>query len=209
MNSTLFTKKFLGTAGIAIAFLATSLIGATSASAYFSIIGKNLQFHAIIESKTADSMTLLTSSTDPIVVNINGKTKYPFGAVNVGDVVFVVARVKNDSSVLALIIKKSSSGGPSDIYGTEGDEVTVKKGAFKQSECPWLRVSNPLGGGTTLVFKVTPTTHFVGTTGCETLADGDTISVTGIDNNEDGFTAKTVIKHKKKNQGDELPENEI
>lgn len=207
MNTTLFTKKFLGTFGVLVVFLVTSFIGVSSASAYFSLAGKNLQFHAIIQSKDANSMTLLTSSSDPITVTINGKTKYPFGPVNVGDVVFVVSRVKNDSSVLALIIKKSKSGGPSDIYGTDGDEVTVKKASFIASECPWIRVVNPMNWNTTLVFKVTPNTHFIGTQGCASLLPGDKLSITGIDTNENGFVAKTVIKHKNKTN-DNTPENE-
>jgi hypothetical protein len=205
------TKKVLGTLFIGVAFIATSFIGANSASAFFSLTGKNLQFHAIVESKTANSMVLLTSSTDPITVTINNKTKYPFGQVNVGDVVFVVARVKNDSSVLALIIKKSQSGGPSDIYGTDTDDVTVKRSTFVASECPWLRVTNPLNWTTTIVFKVDANTKFVGTQGCNTLVPGDLISVTGVDTNENGFVAKTVIKHKKKNVqivDENLPENE-
>ncbi len=207
MNSKILTRKFLGSAGIVLALFATSFVGVSSASAYFSLSGKNLQFHAIIQSMTPSSMTLITSSTDPITVTTNLNTKYPFGMPKTGDVVFVIARVKNDGSIVALIVKKSKSGGPSDIYGTDGDDVTVKKVTVKQSSCPWLRVNSPMGGNTTLVFKVTPSTHFIGTVNCQSLSAGDVVSITGVDNNQNGFDAKTVIKHNKK-QGDNLPDNE-
>jgi hypothetical protein len=202
----ILTKKIAGTAVLVGLFFGTSFIGNSVASAYFSLQGKNIQFHAIVESINGNTWTLLTSSTDPITVTVNNKTKYPFGMPVVGDVIFVVGKIQKDTDILALTIKKSKWGGPNDIYGTDGDDVSVKRATFVPSECPWLRVMSNVSWGTTLVFKVDQNTKFVGVNGCSDLKEGDKISVTGVDTNENGFTAKMVIKHGKKNKN--LPENE-
>ena len=206
MNSSTLTKKVVGTAVLLGLFFGTSFIGTSVASAYFTVSGKNIQFHAIVDAKSANSWTVLTSSTDPLTILVNGKTKYPFGIPNKGDVIFVVGRIKTDGSIVALVIKKSKSGGTSDIYGTEGDDVSVRNVTFKQSSCPFLRVTNPVNGGTTVVFKVDQNTRFVGATGCEGLTPGDKLSITGVDTNGNGFVAKTVMKQKDKK---EVPDNEV
>lgn len=204
MNNIL-TKKLVGTAGIVVALFATLFVGVSSASAYFQLTGKNVQFHAIIESMTPTSMVLLTSSTDPITVIINSKTKYPFGPVNTGDVIFFFGKLNKDGIPVGQIIKKSSSGGPSDIYGTDGDKVIVKKVKVKDSQCPWLSTTKN-DDLSTIVFKTDANTHFIGTLGCTSLVAGDVVSITGIDTDADGFVAKSVIKHKKGK--DSLPDDE-
>jgi hypothetical protein len=203
---TLLTKKLVGTAVLVGLFFGTSFIGTSVASAYFSLQGKNIQFHAIVESISGNTWTLLTSSTDPITVTVNNKTKFPFGKPGVGDVIFVVGKIQKDTDILALTIKMSSWGGPNDIYGTDGDDVSVKKASFIESQCPWLRVVTNASWGTTIVFKVDQNTKFVGSKGCADLKPGDKLSITGVDTNENGFVAKMVIKHGKKHV--KLPEDE-
>jgi hypothetical protein len=187
-------KKTVGTAFIGALFVATSFIGISVANAYFVISGKNVEMHAVVQAKTASTLTLLTSSTDPIVVETNSKTKYVGGTPAVGDYVYVVGRVQDGSNIRALVVKKSQSGGPDDVYGTEGDTVVVDKATFVASTYPWLRVTSPLGGGTTIVFRINNKTNFVGVNGFSNLQPGDILTVSGKDTNQNGFVAKTVVK---------------
>ena len=112
MTTSVFTKKFFGTAGIVVAFVATSFIGATSASAFYSFSGKKIHFRGVVQTKTPTSLTVLTSAPLPTTVGLTNSTKYPLGMPKVGDVVFVTARLKSDHSLTALIVKKSKAGGP-------------------------------------------------------------------------------------------------
>lgn len=198
-----FAKKSFGTLLLVGIFGVTSFIGVSIANAQFELSGKNINFHAIVQTKSLTSYTLLTSSTDPITVGINWKTKFPKGVPGIGDVVYVVARINPDTSITALIIKRDKSGGVDDVYGTEGDNVTAEKVTMIPSTYPWLHVASPIDGTTEITFKVTRNTKYVGAKGFSDLHPGDTLSITGKDTSDNGFVAKLVIRHKGKDVHDE------
>lgn len=194
MDTTILTKKFIGTFAIVVALLATSLIGASSAAAYFSLSGAKLSFHGIVQASTPDSMTLLTSSTEPLEVIINSHTKFPKGTPDVGDVVFVVAKIRDDGRLVAQSVKKSKSGGTHDIYGTNRDAVIIQKLRVGDTECPWyVAVWDPKSG--TDIGIYVKDAQFIGAANCAALKSGDTVSIYGMDTVKYGFTAKTVIRH--------------
>ncbi len=215
MTTSVFTKKFFGTAGILVAFILTSFIGATTASAFYSLSGKKIQFRGVVQAKTSTSLTLLTSAPKPTKIILNSSTKYPSGAPKVGDVVFVVARIKSDRQILALIVKKSHTGGPGDMYGDDDDDdhdghhggKHDRDGHFSKNDrkCPWITVKN---GNNRDSFKIDSNTRFIGTSRCEDLRDNDRISVIGRDDERGNAIAKTVIKHTRSSDGDDIPENE-
>lgn len=203
--SNILTRKFLGTATIMIAFLATSFIGVNSASAFFSFTsGKNVQFHGVVSAKTANSLTLLTTAPHPTKVFTNSNTKYPQGKPNLGDIVFVTARVKDDT-ITALIVKKDSHSGVGEQYGDDNErDHHDRDGRYTKGDkkCPWIKVHGDKGEDS---YKINSSTRFIGATRCEDLKEGDNISVTGNDTHGDGYIATTIIKHKGES---ETPENE-
>lgn len=209
------TKKVVGTSVVAVLGFATLFVGASIASAQFTLVGKNLQFDGIVSSVTPNSLTVLTSSTDPIVIELNGKTKYVgFGSASVGDYINVVSQVK-DQHTIAKVIKKTKGGKPKDLYGTQGEEVVVKSARVLSKSAngsdKWITVSSDLnnavtGGGTDLAFRINSATEFHGTTNYSTLPIGSTVVITGRDTAKLGFVAEVVIVKTPTNHQDD--ENE-
>jgi len=186
MSQHTYNKKLIGTSALVVLIGVLVLASATFVEAQFINSGRNIVFDGIVGAVGVSSLTVLTSGTDPIVVEITSKTKFvDGGALSPGDHVKVWAREGSD--IIARLIKKVD--GPGYGYGTDGDPVLVREAEVVSKTATSLVVESNAG---VITFKVTSSTRFV-RTNFSYLNVGDEVTVIGQDSGSE-FVAQTVIK---------------
>jgi hypothetical protein len=177
-------KKTIGTLAL-VAVLAGGVFAVSPADARATFIDSffNVVIDGVAGDVSGSSMTLFTSGTEPIQVQITGRTRIVRGPIQSGDQVKVTAKVRN-GVVTASVIKVTGEG-PS--YGTRGDKVVVDKALVVSRTHDSFTVES---NGIVSTFRVTNATRFFKRTQAQ-LKVGDEVQVIGTDTGR-GFVAKIV-----------------
>ena len=199
-KTSVYVKKLFGTSTLITAAASTVLIGAAVAGAQFIDNGNQLIFDGQVASISSSSIEVVTSATDPIIVQITNKTVFlpKNKTVMAGDDVHIIARKNDDDSLTARVIRNN---GDKEGYG-KGGQVVVRDGVVSEKGSNTFSIDTDI---TNMTFHVKPSTKFVHTN-FATLHTGDHVQVIGHDNGSQ-FNAKIVIK--KGNNHEDDDEGEI
>lgn len=183
-----YSQKIIGTSIMAVFIISLTLAGFSFAQAQF-MDNHTSVIDGLVSAKTATTVTLLTSGTEPIVLTIDENTVFTknmsLDNVLVGGT--VNATVKNISGQLvAKVIRINNTTG----YGFAGDIVQIHDSKFvsKSEANQTVTVTSDL---TTITFHITSSTKFTNTSFAE-LATGDTLQIHGTDSGT-SFLAQHII----------------
>lgn len=193
-------KKTFGS----LAVLSIVVAGVFSSSGHvfgaFSDNGRNLTFDGIIDCGIDDQaecpgyLTVLTSSTVPISIQLTDKIRYVNGQPQWGDRVEVSAQEK-DGNYTGKVVRITQKYGnyPAGNYGTAGDQVTVKQGTVvsKAGQSFVIQFGSEYY---TATIQVNNRTRFAGK--AKSFAQvkvGSRVQVWGTDKKNGGFTASQVV----------------
>jgi hypothetical protein len=186
------SKKLIGS--VAIAFvLAVGVVGtAKAAQAFFVSGGHSLIFDATVGSVGSGMVTVYTTSTTPIVVDVTRNTVFEggggLGSLTPGEQLKIVASRRGTTLVGQVIKAESGVSG----YGTTGDTVLVSPAVVVSTGSSSFVVSS---NGVDVTFNVSSATRFFNTS-LSQLRPGDRLVVIGQDSGSSasGFIAQDVFK---------------
>jgi hypothetical protein len=186
------SKKLIGT--IAVAFvLAVGVFGtAKAAQAYFLSAGNALIFDGTVGTVGTNSVTVYTTSTTPIVVDVTKRTMFSgggdLGSLTPGEQLKIVAS-RRGGVLTATVI--NAEGGVSG-YGSTGDPVVVTSAVVVSTSTGSFTVSN---NGVDITFMVSSATRFFNTSLAQ-LTPGEHLVVIGQDTGSSatGFVAQDVFR---------------
>ncbi len=178
--------------------IGTAVLGLVAAVAYFGIArgalaqyldaGRAVILDGTVAETSDDSMTLLTTSTDPIEVQIDGRTVFAANTsldeYDPGDQVKVIGRSRNQQVTAQVVQPRGGTG-----YGTtNGDPVMALDGTVtsKTDDSFTIRTNT-----TDVTFKVSATSRFF-PGNLASLHTGDKVLAMGQDS-PSGFQATMVV----------------
>mgnify|MGYP003385645125 CR=1 FL=1 len=191
---TITPKKLIGSLVVASA-LTLGIFGTAKASqAFFLGTNKQLIFDATVGSVGTNSVTVYTTSSSPITLQINNRTRFSnrgsLGSLSPGDQIKVFARRSGGQLVATLINRPANQ---TSGYGTAGDLALVQRGTVTAKTADTFTVQ--LGTGVSVTFHVNSSTRFFGTSFAG-LTTGQRVLVIGRDtgSSSTGFVARQVFR---------------
>jgi hypothetical protein len=186
------SKKLIGSAAI-VFVLAVGVVGtAKAAQAYFVSSGSTLIFDATVGSTGSGSVTVYTTSTTPVVVDVNRHTVFEggdgLGSLTPGEQIKIVASRHGDTLVGQIVKAESGVSG----YGSAGNTVLVSPAVVVSIGASSFVVTS---NGIDITFNVSSATRFFNTS-LSQLRPGESLVVIGQDSGSStsGFIARDVFR---------------
>lgn len=186
----LYRNKLIGTVVFIFILAGFILAGFSYAQAKFISTKGHLNIDGVVASVGASSLTVVTSGSTPITVDVyERRSKFSWGTslsdLVPGDQVSITARMSGSGNPTARFIRKWGSG-PG--YGTAGDTVVTTHATFVSKTANTFTVNN---GPSLVTFKVLTSTSFMGKSFAN-LEAGDMVNVVGEDSGTQ-FVARRVF----------------